>query len=107
MAHTLSPQAAEDLDNIWYYVARESGNMEVADGVIDAITERFYLLSTYPQMGRLRDALRPGLRSFTVMDYTILYRLTQAGDVLILHIPHGRRNLPRVAGEDDGSNERV
>jgi hypothetical protein len=29
MAHRLAPHAAEDLDSIWYYVAKESGSAEV------------------------------------------------------------------------------
>jgi hypothetical protein len=29
MAHRLAPQAAADLDDIWYYVAIESGSVEL------------------------------------------------------------------------------
>jgi toxin ParE1/3/4 len=96
MAHDVSPEAAEDLDAIWYYVASESGSTDRADRIVDAITERFYLLSAHPRLGRARDDLRPGLRSFTVSDYIILYRITDADDVLILHVPHGRRDLRRI-----------
>jgi toxin ParE1/3/4 len=67
MAHRVAPQAEAQLDNIWYYVANESGSIEIADRLIDALTERFYLLSRYPHLGRKRDAdLRVGLRSFAV-----------------------------------------
>lgn len=45
MAHRLAPQARADLSIIWNYIVKESGNVAAADGVIDAITERFYLLS--------------------------------------------------------------
>jgi len=48
MAHRLAPQVEFELDDIWYYVARES----------------FYLLASHPYVGRLREDLRPGLRSF-------------------------------------------
>jgi hypothetical protein len=41
MAHRLAPRAWVDLGNIWSYIARESGNAAAADGVVDAITERF------------------------------------------------------------------
>jgi plasmid stabilization system protein ParE len=30
MAHRVAPRAAADLDDIWYYVAKESGSIEVA-----------------------------------------------------------------------------
>ena len=59
MAHRLAPQARAELSSIWTYIVQESDNLAAADGVIDAITERFYLLSQYPRMGRPRDDLRP------------------------------------------------
>jgi toxin ParE1/3/4 len=71
MAHRLAPQARAELSAIWIYIARESGNATAADSIIDAITERFYLLAQYPRMGRARDDLRPGLRSFPVGQYVI------------------------------------
>ena len=64
MAYRLAPQARAELSNIWSYIVKEGGNVAAADGVIDTITERFYLLSQYPRLGRTRDDLRPGLRSF-------------------------------------------
>jgi plasmid stabilization system protein ParE len=52
MAHRLAPQAHAELSSIWNYIFKESGNAAVADGIIDAIAERFYLLSQHPRMGR-------------------------------------------------------
>jgi hypothetical protein len=43
MAHRLSPEAEADLDDIWFYVARESGSLEIADRLIDSITQRFVM----------------------------------------------------------------
>jgi plasmid stabilization system protein ParE len=31
MAHRVSPQAVTDLDDIWYYVAKESGSIAAAN----------------------------------------------------------------------------
>jgi toxin ParE1/3/4 len=73
MAHRLAPQARAELSNIWAYIVKEGGNVAAAGGVIDAITERFYLLSQYPRLGRVCDDLRPGLRSFAVGQYVIVY----------------------------------
>ncbi len=56
----IAPEAASDLDDIWYYVATESGRAELADKLVDAITDRFHLLATHPHVGRRRDDLRPG-----------------------------------------------
>jgi plasmid stabilization system protein ParE len=44
MAHRLSPEAETDLDEIWPYVAKETG-VEIADRLIDSIAERFWLIS--------------------------------------------------------------
>jgi plasmid stabilization system protein ParE len=50
MAHRLAPQARAELSNIWMYIVEENGNVAAADAVIDAIADRFYLLSQYPRM---------------------------------------------------------
>ena len=93
MAHRVAPQAEAELDDIWYYVAKESGSIEIADRLIDSITERFYLLARYPHIGRPRDEdLRPGLRSFPVGEYVIIYRVEE-DDVLILHVFRGSRDI--------------
>lgn len=93
MAHRVAPQAEAELDNIWYYVAKESGSVEIADRLIDSITERFYLLACHPHIGRRRDEdLRPGLRSFPVGEYVIIYRVEEE-DVLILHVFRGSRDI--------------
>ena len=93
MAHRLAPEAETDLDDIWYYTATEGGSIEVADRLIDSITQRFFLLATNPHIGRRRDEdLRSGLRSFPVAAYIILYR-TDAEDVLILRVIRGSRDI--------------
>ncbi|MGA3325478.1 MAG: type II toxin-antitoxin system RelE/ParE family toxin [Terriglobia bacterium] len=81
------------LDDIWYYTAQESQSIEIADRVIDSITDRFLLLATHPHVGRRRDEdLRPGLRSFPVGEYVIIYRV-EGEDVLILRVIRGSRDL--------------
>jgi toxin ParE1/3/4 len=93
MGHRVAPQAEAELDNIWHYVAKESGSLEIADRLIESISERFYLLSRHPHIGRRRDRdLRPGLRSFPVGEFVILYRIEDA-DVVILHIFRGSRDI--------------
>jgi len=94
MAHRLAPEAAAELDDIWYYIAKESHSIEIADRVVNSITDRFFLLATYPHLGRRRDEdLRPGLRSLPVGEYVIIYRV-EAEDVLVLHVIRGSRDIP-------------
>ncbi len=40
MAHRVAPEAERDLGEIWDYIARESGSMEIADRLIDSLTDR-------------------------------------------------------------------
>jgi len=48
MAHRVAPRAEADLDDIWYYVAKESGSIEIANRLIDSITGRFSCLPAFP-----------------------------------------------------------
>jgi plasmid stabilization system protein ParE len=64
MAHRLAPQARAELSNIWNYIFKESGNAVAADSVIDAITERFYLLSQFPRMAGRATIYAPACAAF-------------------------------------------
>lgn len=93
MAHRLAPQVESELDEIWYYVAQESGSVDTADRLINLVTERFLLLAQHPYAGRSREHdLRIGLRSFPAGQYIIFYRIENS-DVLILHVVHAARDL--------------
>ena len=98
MAHRRAPKADLDLDDIWYYVATRSGSADIADRLTDSITDRFFLLAGHPYLGRARDEdLRPGLRSFPVGEYVIIYRI-DAEDVVILRVLRGSRNIEAIFG---------
>ena len=91
--HLQAPQAESDLDEIWYFLATQSNSVDVADRVIDSITARFALLASHPYIGRRRDEdLRPGVRTFTVGDYVIAYRV-DGDNVLILRVLRGSRDI--------------
>jgi toxin ParE1/3/4 len=93
MAHRVAPEAEGDLDNIWYYVAKESGSIDITDRLIDSICQRFYLLACHPHVGRRRDEdLRTGVRSFPVGEYVIIYRV-EKDDAFILHVLRGSRDI--------------
>ena len=99
MGHRRTPEADSDLDDIWYYVASKSASLDIADRLIDSITDRFFLLASYPNVGRARDKdLRPGLRTFPVGEYVIIYRL-QEEDVLILRVLRGSRDIEALFGQ--------
>lgn len=96
--HRLAPAAEASLDHIWYYIAAESGNMDIADRLVDSIASRFLLLAGHPYVGRRRDDIRPGLRSFPVGEYVIFYRIAARKSVVILDAMRGSRNIEVLLG---------
>lgn len=99
MAHRLAPEAETDLDELWHYVATNA-SVETADRLVDSLTTRFFLLSRYPRVGRRRDDLRPGIRSFPVGKYIVFYRL-EGEDVLIQRVVRGSRDLAALLRKDE------
>ena len=98
MAHRLTVQAEADLDQIWSYIVKESGNIEIDRRQIASITDRFFLPANHPEVGRARDAdLGPGRRSYPVDRYVIVYRI-DGSDVLILRVAHGSRDIAALFG---------
>jgi toxin ParE1/3/4 len=98
MAHRLAPRAELDLDDIWLYVAKESGSIEIANHLIDTITDRFFTLARFPFMGRSREEdFGLGYRSLAVGEYVIVY-CVENEDVLVLRVVHGRRQLEALFG---------
>ncbi len=99
MAHRLSERAEADLDDIWFYVANESGGLGIANRLIDSLTDTFLLLSRQPYLGRSRDDdFGPGTRSLTVREYVIVYSVDGNDGVQILRVVHGRRDLEDLFG---------
>lgn len=47
MSFQVAPEAESDLDEIWLYLAQESGNPIIATRVVNSITDRFVFLSKF------------------------------------------------------------
>jgi toxin ParE1/3/4 len=74
-------------------------SIDIATRVAEKITGHFWLLARHPYLGRARDHdLRPGLRSFPIDDYLIIYRIADDDAVLILHVVHGSRDIVALFG---------
>lgn len=96
MAHGIAPAAERDLDDIWYYVATQSNSIEIANRLIDSITDRILLLARSPYVGRSREQdFGFPCRSSVVGEYVIVY-CVEGEDVLILRVVHGRRDLDEL-----------
>lgn len=87
----VSAPAERDLDEIWHQIARSSGNIEIADNLIEAITEAFRLFARAPAAGTRRDQIDPGLRGFPVGNYIIYYR-DSGPHITISRVLHGMRD---------------
>ena len=97
----LSKLAEADLDEIWLYVAADGG-VDIANRLIDDITDRIVLLGTQPNAGRLRDELAVGLRSFPVHRHIIYYR-PERGHIVVARVLHGSRDqASAIAPQGEG-----
>src|SRR4051794_8888702 len=87
----ISAQAEADLKDIWVYIARS--NAGAADKLIAGVIEKYQSLASFPLMGRSREELAQGLRSYPVGKYLIFYRPIDAG-IEVVRVLHGARDLP-------------
>jgi toxin ParE1/3/4 len=92
------PKALADLAQIWDYIADHSE--ERADAFIAAIDAKFQTLSQHPAMGRRREELAPGLRSFAMGRYLIFY-MPMTNGVDIVRVLHGFRDIETVFAKDE------
>lgn len=96
---TLTPLANEDLIEIWSYLA-EAGE-ERATRQITAIRDKCQLLAEFPTMGRERDELIVGIRSFAVGRYAIFYQPAEDG-IEVLRVLHASRDVEGAFDEQLG-----
>ena len=85
-----SPEAENDLDEIWLYIAQD--NPYYADKLLDEIEETSQKLARFPDMGRNRNELHLGLQSFPVGMYLIFF-VPISGGINIVRVLHGMRDI--------------
>jgi toxin ParE1/3/4 len=81
----------EDLIEIWEYIADD--NINRAGAFIDIVDGKLRTLAAQPMMGRARDELMAGLRSFPVGRYILFYELVTDG-IALVRILHSARDIP-------------
>jgi len=91
MQYRVSDAARAELDDIWFYIAQD--DPDAADGFIRAVVSRFPTLVSMPYLGRAREDMSAGLRSFPVQKYVIFYR-PREDSVEIVRVLSGARDLP-------------
>lgn len=88
--YRITAPARKDLDTINDYIAAD--DLDAADRLLETVYEQCRLLANFPNMGRRRDNFSPGLRSFPVSSYLILYRSIEGG-IEIVRVLSGYRDL--------------
>ncbi|MCU0352733.1 MAG: type II toxin-antitoxin system RelE/ParE family toxin [Cytophagales bacterium] len=93
--YQLSRLAKRDIAGIWSYLAEHAGE-ETADRMLTALTDRFETLADNPGLGRPRDELQQGLRSFPQKPYVIFYDTDPDAGIRIGRVLHQRQDLDTV-----------
>jgi len=93
-AYVLSPEALQDLQDIWEFIAFDNSN--AADKLQDEFFGAFEKLARRPQMGHSRcDVSQREVRFWPVGSYLIVYRQVSA-PLEIVAVLHGARDVPEV-----------
>lgn len=96
------PLAEADLDEIWDYIAEDSP--ERASNFLRKLYAKMQTLSANPNIGRKRDELLPGLRSFPYRNYVIFYLPIENG-IEIVRVLQGSRDIEQVFQSTENETE--
>jgi toxin ParE1/3/4 len=86
-------QVERDLEEILEYLDNHSPS--AANRFAKLFQEMTEALARMPEMGRSREELASGLRSFTIGNYVLFYRPMEDG-IQAIRIAHGSRDLPSL-----------
>jgi toxin ParE1/3/4 len=90
----VTERASDDLRSIQAYTLAQWG-VDQASEYEEAIHDAFEMLRTHPELGKNREDLRSGLRSYPVLGHFILYEI--ARDTLVVQrIVHQRMDSSRA-----------
>ena len=84
----LAPEARIDYTEILLYTLKTWGDQQM-DAYSDQLEQAFATIGANPGIGRRRDELRPGLRSFPVGQHILFYRV-DGSDVTVVRILHAK-----------------
>jgi toxin ParE1/3/4 len=91
----LTPQAEEDIIDIWYYIAVENKSVLNADRFMDKMDTQLVFLSDNPKIGVLKPQYMQGLYQFVFGNYLIFYFPLPNG-IEVIRVLHGARDLGRL-----------
>ena len=92
--YELSAAADQDIVDIYDY-AEQAYGAEQAEAYVLKLEVFLDELVRSPEMGRGRDEIKPGLRSFPKEHHVIFYRILN-DRIRIVRVLHNRRDLTRI-----------
>ena len=92
--YELSKEADQDLDEIFDYTETVYG-FDQAVEYISQFEGLFERLLENPALGRRRNEIRPGLRSFPKLEHVVFYRVLQ-DHILIIRVLHAHRDISKM-----------
>lgn len=95
--YELSAAADQDIQDIYDYAAQEYGEDQAESYTLEIEVFLDELVRS-PEIGRRRDNIRTGLRSFPKRHHIIFYRVL-TDRIRVVRILHNRRDLTRVFGK--------
>lgn len=91
----VSPHAADDLNDIWLYLAEEASE-DVADATLRRLVRAFANLAETPGLGHLRaDLTSLPVHFLFVEPYMVVYRRDRS-PLPIVGVIHGMRDVSRI-----------
>jgi len=91
--YQLSKLAEFDLDGIWRYTYQEWGARR-ASKYLRQLKRRIEQLARRPLLGKQRDELAAGLRSYHEGRHLVFYRCLEQGGIMIIRVLHDRVDVP-------------
>lgn len=92
----LTDEARNDLAEIWETIAG-ARDERTANRMHQRILASCRSKAQFPETGRLREEIAPGLRSSVVRPYVVFFR-PEGETILVLRILHGRRDVEQIMG---------
>lgn len=91
---TLTESAAQDIEEIADYLAAQS-SFDSSEKFVRRLNAQLAKIAQFPRIGRSRDEISKGIRSFPMDSYLILY-IPSGANVDVLRVVSKYRNLRRL-----------
>lgn len=100
-AYALRKLAVDDLEAIWVFTVEQWG-VEQAEGYLTSLFSCFEDLAENPQLGRQRDEVKAGYRSFPQGRHVVFYLVVPAG-IEVIGIVHQSADVDSRLGQPSPS----